>query len=85
MVDVRWAGSCLLADNLKEKEDLIMKKILAVLMAAAFVFSASTVFAAKCTVEAVEGNKVTLNCDKADDVKAGDKVNVRASKKLEGC
>ena len=64
-----------------------MKKIMTVLMAAAFVFSASTVFAAKssCTVEAVDGTKVTLNCDKADGMKAGDKVNVRGAKKLEGC
>ena len=64
-----------------------MKKIMTVLMAAAFVFSASTVFAAKssCTVEAIDGTKVTLNCDKADDMIAGYKVSVRGAKKLEGC
>ncbi len=64
-----------------------MKKLMIVLMGAAFVFSASAAFAAKstCTVEAVDGSKVTLNCDKTD-VKAGDKVTVSgAKKKLEGC
>lgn len=64
-----------------------MKKLMIMLMGAAFVFSAGTAFAAKssCTVEAVDGTKVTLNCDKAD-VKAGDKVTVSGGKKkLEGC
>ena len=66
-----------------------MKKIVAVLMVAGFVFSAGAALAAnaKCTVDAVEGSKVTMTCDKADDMKAGDAVTVRAAKKkgLEGC
>ncbi|MGI6656988.1 MAG: selenite/tellurite reduction operon protein ExtJ [Desulfobulbus sp.] len=63
-----------------------MKRIGIVLMAAAFVFSTSTVFAAKCTVESIEGTKVTMECDKAD-MKVGDNVTVRAkkAKALEGC
>ncbi len=56
-------------------------------MIAAFVFSAGAVFAAKCTVDSVDGNKVTVTCDKADDMKAGDAVTIKAAKgkKLEGC
>ncbi len=59
-------------------------------MAVAFVMSASSVFAAKsvkCTVDAIEGDKVTMTCDKADSLKAGDKVSVKAKKKkaIEGC
>lgn len=54
-------------------------------MVAAFVLSAGAVFAAKCTVDSVDGNKVTVTCDKVD-VKAGDSVSVKAAKKgLEGC
>ena len=56
------------------------------MMVAAFVLSAGAVFAAKCTVDSVAGTKVTVTCDKADDLKAGDKVTVKAAKKgLEGC
>lgn len=62
-----------------------MKKILTAVVVSAFVLSAGAVFAAKCTVDSVEGNKVTVTCDKAD-VKAGDSVTVKAAKKgLEGC
>ena len=62
-----------------------MKKIITAVVVSAFVFSAGAVFAAKCTVDSVEGNKVTVTCDKAD-VKAGDSVTVKAAKKgLEGC
>jgi len=63
-----------------------MKKIVVTLMVAAFALSAGAAFAAKskCTVDAVEGTKVTLTCDKVD-VKAGDSVTVKPSKKLEGC
>ena len=62
-----------------------MKKIIAAVVVSAFVLSAGAVFAAKCTVDSVEGNKVTVTCDKAD-VKAGDSVTVKAAKKgLEGC
>lgn len=63
-----------------------MKKIITVAMVMAFVFSAGSVFAAKCTVDSVEGNKVTVTCDKADGMKAGDSVTVKGPKKgLEGC
>jgi hypothetical protein len=69
--------------------EVIMKKIISLAMAAAFVVSASTVFAAsvKCTVDAVEGDKVTMTCDKADSLTAGDSVTVKAKKKkaIEGC
>jgi len=62
-----------------------VKKIVTAVMVAAFVLSAGAVFAAKCTVDSVDGNKVTVTCDKVD-VKAGDSVNVKAAKKgLEGC
>nr|WP_320011667.1 hypothetical protein [uncultured Desulfobulbus sp.] len=64
-----------------------MKKIVITLMAAAFALSVGTAFAAKvkCTVDGVEGDKVTMTCDKADKLKAGDKVTVKAKKALEGC
>lgn len=63
-----------------------MKKIVIAMMVAAFVLSAGAVFAAKCTVDSVDGNKVTVTCDKADGMKAGDSVTVKAAKKgLEGC
>ena len=63
-----------------------MKKIVVTLMVAAFALSAGVAFAAKakCTVDAVEGTKVTMTCDKAD-FKAGDAVTVKAKKALEGC
>lgn len=65
-----------------------MKKFVTVVMVAAFVCSASTVFAKseKCTVDAVEGDKVTLTCE-GTKMKAGDKVSVKAKKKkaIEGC
>ena len=68
-------------------KETIMKKIVTAMMIAAFVLSAGSVFAAKCTVDSVDGNKVTVTCDKADDMKAGDAVTVKAAKgkKLEGC
>lgn len=67
-----------------------MKKIVAVAMVTAFVFSAGSVFAAKgakCTVDAVEGEKVTLSCKDTAGLKAGDSVSVKAKKKkaIEGC
>ncbi|WP_028583374.1 selenite/tellurite reduction operon protein ExtJ [Desulfogranum mediterraneum] len=66
-----------------------MKKIVSALMVTAFVLSAGAVFAAKvtCTVDAVDGDKVTMTCKKADKLKAGDKVSVKAKKKkaIEGC
>ncbi len=69
-----------------------MKKgIVSVLLAMTFaVASVSVGMAAKvkCTVDSVAGDKVTMTCAKADKLKAGDKVSVRASKKagaIEGC
>jgi hypothetical protein len=66
------------------------KKI--VILALAMVFALSTAglgFAAKlkCTVDEVKGKKVTMTCEKADKMKAGDKVKVSAAKKaaVEGC
>jgi len=42
---------------------------------------------AKCTVESVEGDKVIMTCEGADQMKAGDKVKVNLPKKgaVEGC
>jgi len=64
-----------------------MKKIVITLMAAAFALSVGTAFAAKvkCTVDSVEGETVTMTCKKADKLKVGDKVSVKAKKQLEGC
>lgn len=69
-----------------------MKKTM-VSLALALVFAVSVVstgFAAKvkCTVDSVEGDKVTMTCEKADKFKAGDKVKVSTPKKkgaIEGC
>lgn len=66
-----------------------MKKLVLVAMAAAFILSSSMVMAAsvKCTVDSVDGDKVTMTCKKADKLKVGSKVKVKsASKKAyEGC
>ncbi len=66
-----------------------MKKVVSAVMVAAFVVSAGVAFAAsvKCTVDSVEGDKVTMTCDKADSLKAGDSVSAKAKKKkaIEGC
>ena len=66
------------------------KKLMAALMALAFALgTASFGFAAKlsCTVDKVEGDKVTMTCEGADKVKAGDKVKVSLPKAggVEGC
>ena len=65
-----------------------MKKLVIAAMVAAFVMSSSLVMAAtvKCTVDSVDGDKVTMTCDKADTLKAGDAVKVKGAKKgYEGC
>jgi hypothetical protein len=66
-----------------------MKKIVTVMMVAAFALSTGAAFAKseKCTVDAVDGDKVTMTCKKADKLKAGDSVKVKAAKKkaIEGC
>ncbi len=66
-----------------------MKKIVAAVMAAAFVAAAAAAFAAKketCKVETVEGDKVTMTCEKTE-LKAGEQVEVKKKeeKKVEGC
>lgn len=67
------------------------KKLVTLAMAMVFTlsvagagFAASTV---KCTVDSVEGDKVTMTCQKADKLSAGDDVKVKAAKKgaVEGC
>ena len=66
-----------------------MKKLIVATMVAAFVMSASMVMAAKvkCTVDTVQGEKVTMSCKKADKLKPGMKVEVKEKKKraYEGC
>lgn len=67
-----------------------MKKVLAIAMAMAFTVSAASVSMAasvKCTVKAVDGNTVTMDCKKASKLNVGDKVKVKAAKKkaIEGC
>ncbi len=69
-----------------------MKKgIVSAVMALVFAISVvGTGMAAsiKCTVDSVEGDKVTMTCKKADKLKAGDAVKVKKAKKagaVEGC
>lgn len=66
------------------------KKIVSVALALVFALGAVGVgVAAKipCTVDSVEGGKVTMTCEGADKLKAGDKVKVAPSKGggVEGC
>lgn len=65
-----------------------MKKLVTAVMVVAFALSsAGAVLAAKCKVDSVEGNKVTMTCDDASNIKAGQDVQVKAGgkKALEGC
>jgi hypothetical protein len=67
-----------------------MKKgIVSVVLALTFAVSTVAVAATvKCTVDSVEGDKVTMPCKKADSLKAGDAVKVKAKKggaAIEGC
>jgi len=66
-----------------------MKKMVTVVMVVAFALSAGSVFAGTvhCTVDNIDGAKVTMTCKKAERLKAGDKVKVKVSKKkaIEGC
>ena len=64
----------------------IMVAVLAVALALGF--SAAGIAAKlKCEVSGVEGDKVTMTCEDAGKLKAGDKVKVSPSKKgaVEGC
>lgn len=68
-----------------------MKKIVAGLCALFFVVSVAGVSVAaklKCTVDTVDGDKVSMTCEKADKLKAGDKIKISPPKKgaaVEGC
>ena len=68
-----------------------MKKVLAVAMAMAFTVSMASVSMAasvKCTVTAVDGSTVTMDCGKkASKLSVGSKCKVKADKKkaIEGC
>lgn len=68
-----------------------MKKIVAGICALFFVLSVAGVSVAarlKCTVDGVEGDKVTLTCEDADKLKEGDKLKISTPKggaAVEGC
>ncbi len=67
-----------------------MKKgIVSIVLALTFAVSTVAVAATvKCTVDGVDGDKVTMTCKKADSLKAGDKVKVKKAKggaAIEGC
>ena len=67
------------------------KKIVTLLMAMAFTVGVAGVSVAaksvNCKVSAIDGNTVTLDCKKAERLKAGMKVKVKEAKKkaVEGC
>lgn len=66
-----------------------MKKLVTVVMVVAFALSSAGMVMAKqvkCTVDSVDGDKVTMTC-KDSKFKAGDKVKVKsaAKKAVEGC
>ncbi len=66
------------------------KKMVSVALALIFALGAVGVgYAAKvsCTVDSVTGDKVTMTCEGADTMKAGDKVKVTPPKAggVEGC
>jgi len=66
------------------------KSIVSVVLALTFAVSTVAVAATvKCTVDAVDGDKVTMTCKKASKLKVGDKVKVKAKKSggaaIEGC
>jgi hypothetical protein len=60
-----------------------MKKIFAAALVAAFAAVGFAVAATECTVEAVDGAKVTVACEAG--VKAGDKVNMKAGEATSAC
>ena len=67
-----------------------MKKVLALVMAMGLTVSTASVSMAayvRCTVKAVDGDTVTMDCKKADKLNVGDKVKVKAKKRraIEGC
>lgn len=68
-----------------------MKKIMAAAFVLLFVVGTATVsFGAKvkCEVTKVDGDNVTLTCEKADKFKEGDQLKITPAKKgaaIEGC
>ncbi|HHO47012.1 MAG TPA: hypothetical protein ENN06_00905 [Desulfobacteraceae bacterium] len=67
-----------------------MKKLVTAIMVVAFALSSAGIVMAQkltCTVDVVEGDKVTMTCKGADKLTAGDEVQVRGKKKgaVEGC
>lgn len=68
-----------------------MKRIMAAAFVLLFVVgTASAGYSArlKCTVESVDGDKVTMTCEDADKLEAGDKLKITPPKKgaaVEGC
>lgn len=67
-----------------------MKKGIIALALAMVIGTAGASLAARvtCTVDAVDGDKVTMTCKKADKMEAGDKVKVTLPSKggaIEGC
>lgn len=70
---------------------MMNKKIVSLAIAVVFALSTAGLgFAAKlkCTVDAVDGEKVTMTCEKADKLAPGDKIKVSPPKKkgaVEGC
>ncbi len=77
--------------NLYQGRFTMKKKLVSALLALCFVIGTAGVSMAaklKCTVDAVDGETVTMTCKKADKLKAGDKVKVTPPKKggaIEGC
>ena len=68
------------------------KKMLSLALAMTFVAGTAGIGMAaryvKCEVKDVQGEMVTLECDKADDLDVGSKVKVKGAKKrkaIEGC
>ncbi len=68
------------------------KRIITVMMALVFALSVvGTGMAAgksKCTIDAIDGDKVTMTCKKADKLKVGTRVRVKelkAAGDVEGC
>lgn len=79
-----------IGDNSLIEEKIMKKGMISLAVALVFALSTATAFAAKvkCTVDSVEGDKVTMTCEKADKFSAGDKLKVPTAKKkaaIEGC
>ena len=68
---------------MKKKITCLVLTMVFALSTAGFGFAAKL----KCTVDAVDGDKVTMTCKKADKLAPGDKVKVSPAKKgtVEGC